>query len=108
MAGPGDDGGDVAGDAAGDVAGEFVLEDITPGVFASGFGHLADGRRFAFRVEHGRIRVEIYRPRSSGPVPLPEDVVATASRGIAGLDLDDVRTLSAAVRDAIASAEPVR
>jgi len=88
--------------------GDFVVEDITTGVFASGYGHLGDGRRFSFRVHHGRLLVEVYRPRTAGPVPLPEDVVATASRGLADLDLTDARTLSAAVRDAIASAEPVR
>lgn len=97
----------IPGTEGGDFTGDFVLEDITTGPFASGFGHLRDGRRFSFRVERGRLLVEIYRPRPAGPVPLPEDVVATASRGVAGLDLDDARTLSAAVRDAVASAGPV-
>ena len=88
--------------------GEFVIEDITTGVYASGFGHLGDGRRFSFRAHRGRLLVEVYRPRTTTDVPLPEDVVATASRGLADLDLTDARTLSAAVRDAVAAAEPVR
>lgn len=96
----------VAGSGADE--GEFVIEDITTGVYASGFGHLGDGRRFSFRVHRGRLQVEVYRPRTSTAIPLPEDVVATASRGLADLDLTDARTLSAAVRDAVASAEPLR
>jgi hypothetical protein len=42
------------------------------------------------------------------PVPLPEDVMATATRALAGVDVDDPRSLSAAVRDAVAVAAPVR
>jgi hypothetical protein len=86
---------------------EFVIEDITTGVFASGFGHLGDGRTFSFRVHRGQLLVEIYRPRLAGPVPVPEDVVAGASRSLTDLDVDDARSLSAAVRDAIAEAAPV-
>jgi len=86
---------------------EYVIEDITTGVFASGFGHLGDGRTFSFRVHRGQLLVEIYRPRLTGPVPVPEDVVAGASRSLTDLDVDDARSLSAAVRDAIAEAAPV-
>ena len=86
---------------------EFVIEDITTGVFGSGFGHLGDGRSFSFRVHRGLLHVEIYRPRLAGPVPLPEDVMASASRLLTDLDIDDVRSLSAAVRDAIAGATAV-
>lgn len=88
--------------------GEFVLEDITTGIHASGFGRLADGRPFSFRAYRGQLVVEIYRPRSTGPVPLPEDVVATITRDIAGVDLDDPRSITAAVRDAIPSDAPDR
>lgn len=87
---------------------DFVIEDITTGFFASGFGHFGDGRRFSFRAHRGRLLVEVYRPRPGRPVPLPEDLIATAVRSLADLDFDDPRTLSAAVRDAIATAEPVR
>lgn len=90
---------------------DFVVEDISTGVFASGFGHLSDGRRFAFHVDReanrGILAVEVFRPRRSGAVPLPEDVIATARRSLADVDTDDPRSLAAAVRDAIATAEPV-
>lgn len=87
---------------------EFVIEDLTTGLFASGFGRLADGRPFSFRVHRAQLIVEIYRPRLAGPVPLPEDVVATASRGLTDVDIDDPRSLLAAVRDTIAETEPPR
>ena len=76
-------------------------------MFASGFGHLGDGRSFSFHVHRGQLLVEIYRPRLAGPVPLPDDVVASARRSLVDLDVDDARSLSAAVRDAIAEAAPV-
>ena len=87
---------------------EFVVEDLITGLFASGFGRLGDGRPFSFHVRRGQLTVEIYRPRLSGPVPQPEDVVATASRGLADIDVDDPRSLLAAVRDTVAAAEPGR
>lgn len=87
---------------------EFVVEDLSTGVFASGFGRLGDGRSFSFHVNRGHLVVEIYRPRLAGPVPVPEDVVATSSRGLGDVDVDDARSLAAAVRDAVAAAEPVR
>lgn len=87
---------------------EFVVEDIITGSFASGFGRLGDGRSFSFHVHHGQLIVEVYRPRRAVPVPLPEDVIATATRSLAGVDVDDARSLSAAVRDAVADAAPVR
>jgi hypothetical protein len=86
---------------------EFALEDITTGVHASGFGQLGDGRSFSFHVERQMLIVEVYRPRLSGPVPLDEDVVAVASRKLTDIDLTDRRSVIAAVRDAVASAEPV-
>lgn len=87
---------------------EFVIEDLTTGLFASGFGRLGDGRRFSFHVHRAQLVVEIYRPRLAGLVPLPEDVVATAARSLGDLDVDDARSLTAAVRDTLATAEPVR
>lgn len=86
---------------------EFAIEDMWLGifsgkVFASGFGQVGDGRSFAFRIEGQWLLVEIYRPRLSGPVPQPEDVVATVRRNVVEVDIGDERSLAAAVRDAVA------
>jgi hypothetical protein len=86
---------------------EFATEDITTGVHASGFGQVGDGRSFSFHVEKLMLVIEVYRPRISGPVPQAEDVVAVASRTLTDIDLTDERSVSAAVRDAVAAAEPV-
>ena len=90
--------------------GEFAIEDMWLGVFsdkilASGFGQVGDGRGFAFCIEGQKLLVEIYRPRLKGPVPQPEDVVATARRNVVDIDITDERSLGAAVRDAVAVAE---
>ncbi|HYZ67341.1 MAG TPA: hypothetical protein VE666_05975 [Mycobacterium sp.] len=86
---------------------EFAIEDITTGVHASGFGQVGDGRSFSFHIEKQMLVVEVYRPRIAGPVPQEEDVVATASRKLTDIDLTDERSVSAAVRDAVADAQPV-
>jgi hypothetical protein len=93
--------------------GEFAIEDMWVGVFstkilASGFGQVGDGRSFAFSIEGQKLLVEVYRPRLSGPVPQPEDVVATAQRSVVDVDITDERSLGAAVRDAVALAEASR
>ncbi len=85
----------------------FAVEDITTGVHASGFGQVGDGRSFSFHIERQALVVEVYRPRLSGPVPQSEDVVATASRKLTDIDLSDERSMTAAVRDAVAEAQPV-
>lgn len=86
---------------------EFAVEDISTGIFASGYGQVGDGRSFSFHIEHRSLVVEVYRPRLSGPVPLAEDVVATAERSLVDIDLTDERSLTAAVRDSVAAAVPV-
>ncbi|MCV7028921.1 hypothetical protein [Mycobacterium sherrisii] len=86
---------------------EFAVEDISTGIFASGYGQVGDGRSFSFHIEHRSLIVEVYRPRLSGPVPQAEDVVARAVRGLVDLDVTDARSLTAAVRDSIAAAVPV-
>jgi hypothetical protein len=86
---------------------EFLVEDIIPGIHANGFGQIGDGRSFAFHTQRNQLVVEIYRPRLAGPVPQSEDVVAVATRGLTDIDVTDERSLIAAVRDAIANAEPV-
>jgi hypothetical protein len=90
--------------------GEFAIEDMWVGVFsakilASGFGQVGDGRTFAFCIEGQKLVVEVYRSRLRGPVPQPEDVVATARRNVVDIDITDERSLGAAVRDAVAVAE---
>ena len=86
---------------------EFAIEDITTGLHASGFGQVGDGRSFSFHIEKQMLVVEIYRPRISGPVPQAEDIVAAASRKLTDIDLTDERSVAAAVRDAVAAAQPV-
>src|SRR3984957_5933507 len=88
----------------------FAIEDMWVGVFgakvlASGFGQVADGRSFAFRIEGQWLLGEIYRPRLSGPVPQPEDIVATLRCSVVDVEVTDERSLTAAVRDAVALAE---
>jgi hypothetical protein len=85
----------------------FAVEDISTGIFASGYGQVGDGRTFSFHIEHRSLVVEVYRPRLSGPVPQEEDVVATAVRSLVDLDVTDERSLTAAVRDSVARAVPV-
>ena len=92
---------------------EFAIEDMWLGVFstkilASGFGQVGDGRSFAFCIEGQKLLVEVYRPRLKGPVPQPEDVVATARRNVVDVDITDERSLGAVVRDAVALAEASR
>ena len=86
---------------------DFAVEDITTGVHASGFGQVGDGRSFSFHIEKQMLVVEVYRPRLTGPVPQAEDVVAVASRKLTDIDLTDERSVAAAVRDAVAAAQPV-
>jgi hypothetical protein len=91
---------EVAGDA-------FTIEDISTGMYASGFGRVGDGRPFSFRLERQLLMVEIYRPRLAGPVPQADEVVAVASYSVANVDVSDERSLAAAVRDAVADAQQV-
>jgi hypothetical protein len=85
----------------------FAIEDITTGVHASGFGQVGDGRSFSFHIEQKMLVVEVYHPRLTGPVPQAEDVVAVATRKLTHIDLTDERSVAAAVRDAVADAQPV-
>lgn len=85
----------------------FRVEDISTGMHASGFGWVGNGQSFSFRVERQTLLVEVYRPRLAGPVPQAEDVIAASSRSLANVDVADERSLVAAVRDAVAAAEPV-
>ena len=86
---------------------EFAVEDLSTGIFASGYGQVGDGRSFSFHIEHRSLVVEIYRPRLAGPVPQAEEVVARAIRSLVDIDLIDERSLIAAVRDSVAHAVPL-
>jgi hypothetical protein len=86
---------------------DFDFEDISTGLHGSGFGSVGDGRTFSFHVDRRTLLVEVYRPRVRGPVPQAEDVVATAARSLVHVDVEDERSLAAAVRDAVADAQPV-
>jgi hypothetical protein len=86
---------------------EFAVEDMSTGIFASGYGQVGDGRSFSFHIEHLSLVVEIYRPRLAGPVPQAEDVVARTVRSLVEIDLTDERSLTAAVRDAVTRATRV-
>ncbi len=86
---------------------EFAVEEMSTGIFASGYGRVGDGRSFSFHIEHRSLVVEVYRPRLAGPVPQADEVVATAVRSLVEIDLTDERSLIAAVRDSVAHAAPI-
>lgn len=85
----------------------FALEDLSVGPHAHGFGTNADGQAFAFRVRRSTLFVEVYRADLESTVPDKSDVVATAESSMTTVDLTDERSIAAAVRDAVAAAEPV-
>ncbi len=81
---------------------DFVIEDISTGMTASGFGVTDGGRGFSFRIERRQLVVEVYRPLLAGPVPHAEDVIAATSRNLVDIDVTDERSLAAAVHDLVA------
>ncbi len=83
---------------------EFVVEDVSLGPFANGFGLAEDGRPYTFRVVGRSLMVELYRIDANSPVPGEEDVVARAQTSTAELDLCDQRSVTGAVRDLVARA----
>lgn len=87
---------------------EVVVEDVWPGVFTSGFGHLGDGRSFVFCSGRWVLVVGLYRTGVVGAVPHAEDVVAVGRRRLTGINLADEHSIIAAVRDAVSTARPVR
>ncbi len=85
----------------------FVLEDLTVGSFAHGFGTTDDGRPFAFRTVRSLLTLEIYRHDLQTDVPGPEDVVAVARTPVTDIDLDDARSVEALVCDLVPVAESI-
>lgn len=87
---------------------EFLIEDISVGPYAHGFGVAVDGRPFAFNVVRALLKVELYREDlPADVVPDRADIVATATAPVTDIDLDDERSIVALVRDMIPSAVPV-
>jgi hypothetical protein len=87
---------------------EFLIEDVSAGPYAHGFGIAADGRPFAFNVVRSSLSVELYREDlPADVVPDRADIVATATAPVTDIDLDDERSIVALVRDMIPSAVPV-
>lgn len=86
----------------------FTIEDVSVGAHAHGFGRSADGNPFTFRVWRNTLVVELYPAHLNRLVPDSEDVIASATRSVTEIDLTDERSIVAAVRDAVAAAEPVQ
>lgn len=84
----------------------FSAEEVTTGPFAHGFGRTGDGRSFAFRTVRAVLQLEIYRADPDSEVPGPDDVVAVAETPVTDIDLDDARSVVAAVRDLLPRAAP--
>jgi len=82
----------------------FTIEDMTSGPAAHGFGS-SGGRDFAFQVRRRVLRLELYRAGRGGTVPGPEDVAAAVELPVTDVDLDDARSVTALVRDAVTEAE---
>ncbi|MFC9789253.1 hypothetical protein [Rhodococcus sp. NPDC127528] len=86
---------------------DFVLEDLSVGAHAHGFGRNAEGQAFVFRVRGSTLHVEVYRDDLDTEVPEQSDVVAVAERAVNDIDLTDERSIAALVRDAVGEARPV-
>lgn len=85
----------------------FELSELATGSHAHGFGHVGDGRQFAFRVRSNLALVEIYQADAEEAFPLPEDVEAAAQCSVIDVDLTDEPGVQALVRDLVAQASPV-
>ena len=85
----------------------FELSELATGSHAHGFGHVGDGRQFAFRVRSNLALVEIYRAGAEETLPLPKDVEAAAQCNVTDVDLTDEHDVHALVRDLVAQASPV-
>lgn len=83
----------------------FVVEQITVGAHANGFGRNADGRQFTFRVHKSTLSVEIYREDLLEQVPDKSDVIAVVEQPVTEIDVTDERSIVAAVRDAVTDAD---
>lgn len=83
----------------------FVVEQVTTGAYASGFGSTEDCRPFAFRVLGSTLYLEIYRADILAPMPDKSDVTAVCEQSVTEIDLTDERSIVAVVRDAVTGAD---
>ncbi len=83
----------------------FTVEHVTTGVHASGFGCAEDGRPFAFRVSKNTMYLELYRSDFETEIPEGSDVTAVSEHSVTEIDLTDERSIVAAARDAVSSAQ---
>jgi hypothetical protein len=83
----------------------FTVEQITTGPHASGFGSTDDCRPFSFRVRKSTLYLELYRADLNTAMPDSSDVTAVSEQSVTEIDLTDERSIVAAVRDAVGTAE---
>lgn len=95
----------------------FEVEYVSVSPHPHGFGTLADGAPFAFRMIRRTMCVEVYRPKLAADVsgtdipdtdiPDTDDIIAHAQGPVTEIDVTDERSVLAMVRDLLQSAEPV-
>ena len=83
----------------------FTVEQIITGPHASGFGSTDDCRPFSFRVRKSTLYLELYRADLNTVMPDSSDVTAVSEESVTEIDLTDERSIVAAVRDAVGTAE---
>ncbi len=83
----------------------FVVEQITVGAHANGYGRNANRRQFTFRVHKSTLYVELYREDLLEQVPDKSDVIAVVESSVTEIDVTDERSIVAAVRDAVTDAD---
>ena len=83
----------------------FTVAQITTGPHASGFGSTDDCRPFSFRVRKSTLYLELYRADLNTAMPDSSDVTAVSEQSVTEIDLTDERSIVAAVRDAVGTAE---
>ena len=86
----------------------FAVEYVSVSPHPHGFGKLADGSPFAFRMFKRMMLVEVYRDDLRTEIPDTDDVVARAEGAVTEIDLTDERSVVGMVRDLLRSAEPVQ
>jgi hypothetical protein len=87
---------------------ELSIESLTTGPNAHGYGRLADGRDFAFRVRNGKAWLEIYRSGADAVVPAPSDVELVSVYRAGEVNLDQRRNLIGLVHRLVECARPVQ